>query len=142
MALQTGNLSAGERAVSALLGLACAFIAMRRGAPWLRTSAGIIGASLLTRSFGGHCAVKASLQGHASLRDGLSDQWRSLRTGRRTATDGLPGSPVHAAASRAVDEAVLESFPASDPPASRLPDEPPVNAAAKWEAARRRGRIR
>lgn len=142
MPQQTGNLSAGERAVSALLGLACSLIAMRRGAPWLRTVAGMAGASLLTRSFGGHCAVKASLQGHTSLREGLSDQWRSMRSGPRPATDGLPGSPVHAATSRAVDEAVLESFPASDPPASRLPDEPPVNAEAKWEAARRRGHIR
>jgi hypothetical protein len=55
----------------------------------------------------------------------------------RAATDGLPGSPVHAAKSRAIDESIDESFPASDPPASRLPDEPPINAEAKWEAARR-----
>jgi hypothetical protein len=142
MSLQTGNLSAGERAISAMLAVACSVIAMRRGAPWLRAAAGIAGASLLTRSLGGHCAVKAALQGHTSLRDGLTDQWRSMRTGRRPATDGLPGSPVHAATSRAVDEAVLESFPASDPPASRLPDEPPINAEAKWEAARKRGPIR
>jgi hypothetical protein len=38
--------------------------------------------------------------------------------------------------SEAVDHAVEETFPASDPPASRLADEPPVNAEAKWEAAR------
>jgi hypothetical protein len=36
---------------------------------------------------------------------------------------------------RAVDESVQQSFPASDPPASRLPDEPPVNADEKWAAA-------
>jgi hypothetical protein len=34
-----------------------------------------------------------------------------------------------------VDESVKESFPASDPPSSHLPDEPPVNADAKWAAA-------
>lgn len=36
-----------------------------------------------------------------------------------------------------VDEAVADTFPASDPPASHIPDEPPVNADAKWEAAKR-----
>ncbi len=38
-------------------------------------------------------------------------------------------------ASRTVDEAARESFPASDPPASTLPDKPPANADAKWAAA-------
>jgi hypothetical protein len=40
-----------------------------------------------------------------------------------------------APASKSVDESVKQSFPASDPPGSRLPDEPPVNAEAKWAAA-------
>jgi hypothetical protein len=34
-----------------------------------------------------------------------------------------------------VDEAAKESFPASDPPASGLPDQPPANADEKWAAA-------
>jgi hypothetical protein len=33
------------------------------------------------------------------------------------------------------DETLKASFPASDPPASRLPDKPPSNADAKWQAA-------
>jgi hypothetical protein len=37
--------------------------------------------------------------------------------------------------SQAVDEAVKESFPASDPPASGLPDKPPSNASEKWRQA-------
>ena len=37
--------------------------------------------------------------------------------------------------SKAVDESVKESFPASDPPAPALPDKPPVNADEKWAAA-------
>jgi hypothetical protein len=34
-----------------------------------------------------------------------------------------------------VDEAVKESFPASDAPATGLPDKPPANAGEKWAAA-------
>jgi hypothetical protein len=34
-----------------------------------------------------------------------------------------------------LDNAVEESFPASDPPAAHLGDEPPVNAGDKWKAA-------
>jgi hypothetical protein len=34
-----------------------------------------------------------------------------------------------------VDESVRESFPASDAPASGLPDKPPANADSKWAAA-------
>lgn len=37
--------------------------------------------------------------------------------------------------SRGVDESVRESFPASDPPASGMRDEPPANAEEKWAAA-------
>ena len=46
-----------------------------------------------------------------------------------------------------VDESVRESFPASDAPASGLPDKPPANAETKWAAADaakqpRKGRVR
>ena len=37
--------------------------------------------------------------------------------------------------SKGIDESIKQSFPASDPPASQLPDEPPANAEAKWAAA-------
>jgi hypothetical protein len=36
------------------------------------------------------------------------------------------------------DEASSESFPASDPPASRTPDVPPSNAGEKWAASNSR----
>lgn len=39
--------------------------------------------------------------------------------------------------SKAVDESLEETFPASDPPASHGIDEPPANADAKWKAAGR-----
>ena len=34
-----------------------------------------------------------------------------------------------------VEESVVGTFPASDPPSSHIPDNPPSNADAKWEAA-------
>jgi len=34
-----------------------------------------------------------------------------------------------------LDDAQKASFPASDPPASQIPDDVPVNAADKWKAA-------
>jgi hypothetical protein len=34
-----------------------------------------------------------------------------------------------------VEQSVVETFPASDPPSSHIPDNPPSNADAKWEAA-------
>jgi hypothetical protein len=42
---------------------------------------------------------------------------------------------TEAASAQAIDASLKETFPASDPPASRLPDEPPANADAKWKAA-------
>ena len=37
----------------------------------------------------------------------------------------------------AVDRSLKETFPASDPAASHLPDLPPSNAEDKWKAARK-----
>ena len=42
---------------------------------------------------------------------------------------------AHSTSTKVIDEALEETFPASDPPASHLPDEPPSNAAEKWAAA-------
>jgi hypothetical protein len=45
--------------------------------------------------------------------------------------------PRSAGSDGALDAALQETFPASDPPASHIPDEPPSNAQDKWEAATR-----
>jgi hypothetical protein len=141
MAQQTGNLSTTERIFSGAIGSALTVLALQRGNPLVRMLAGFAGSAMLTRAAAGHCAAKSALQGHSSLTEGIKDQWCHLTGGASRLRDGLPGSPVHTRKSDAVDQSVEESFPASDPPASHIPDEPPVNADAKWAAARAAGRV-
>jgi hypothetical protein len=127
---QTGDLTARERAVSAILGTALSLWALRRGNVALRSIAGITGTALLARGIAGHCGIKAALAGEVSLWDGLREQWRRL-------TLQLPTIyPVNTQMQDAVDTSSRDSFPASDAPASRFPDEPPANAEAKWQAWR------
>jgi hypothetical protein len=105
------NLSNGERAASAGFAAGLSWLALRSSSPLLRLIAGGLASGLAWRAATGHCAAKAALQARKH----------------------------HRATSERVDESGLESFPASDPPASRLPDEPPSNADAKWAAARAAG---
>jgi hypothetical protein len=135
MTQKTGNLSDAERIISALLGVGLSVLALRRGSVLSRVAAGVAGTALLARAGAGHCAVKAVMSGETSLREGLSDQWQRLTGNAAELRDPHTGSGNDTARSRAVDQSVEDSFPASDPPASRLPDEPPVNAEAKWAAA-------
>jgi hypothetical protein len=132
MTQQVGNLSPTERTVSTILGTALALLAVRRGSPLIRASAGAASAALLARAYAGHCGMKAALTGQTTLSGGIADQWHRMSGTGAVASDALS----KAAQSNAVDESADQSFPASDPPASHLPDEPPVNAEAKWQAAR------
>ena len=74
------------------------------------------------------------------------DAEKQLRAGQHTMEPrtieprAVEPLPVEARApdsitSKAVDNSLKGTFPASDPPASRRPDEPPSNADAKWKAA-------
>jgi hypothetical protein len=54
------------------------------------------------------------------------DAERQLRSATRT---------TQAATSKAVDDSLKDTFPASDPPSSHMPDKPPANADAKFKAA-------
>jgi len=134
-----GNLSSAERATSAAVGAGLTLIAFSRAPAFLRALSGVLAGGFFARAAAGHCAVKSALAGHTTLSQGVRDQVRSVADGARARADGLPGSPRHAGNSQAVDQSGDDSFPASDPPASRLPDEPPANAEAKWAAARRAG---
>ena len=122
-----GNLSQTERTVSALIGLSFSILALRGGGPAMRALNGATGAALLARAVAGHCGVKAALTGQATLAEGLTAQWRRMRGDAGSQdTRRAPDAAGAAATEDAVDRAANDSFPASDPPASRLPDEPPV----------------
>ena len=140
MITPSGNLSDTERTTSAVIGLGFTVVALTRGSALLRALSGVLAAGLFARAAAGHCAVKSALAGHTTLAGGISDQLSAM-TGGASARHGLPGSQRHQQKSAAVDQSVDDSFPASDPPASRLPDEPPVNADAKWAAARAAGKV-
>ena len=140
MATYHGNLSPTERTTSTLVGLGLSLVAVSRAPAWMRALSAVTAAGLFARSAAGHCGLKSTFAGETTLAEGLRDQWNSMTRTGRAAADGLPGSPRHQARSQSVDQSVEDSFPASDPPASRLPDEPPVNAQAKWDAARAAGK--
>src|SRR5579859_5288963 len=123
----TRNLSQTERMVSALIGLSFSILALRGGGPVMRALNGAVGAGLLARAAAGHCGVKAALTGRTTLAQGLSTQWRQMRgDAGRQETRPSPQAARAAAREDAIDRAGNDSFPASDPPASRLPDEPPL----------------
>ena len=138
---QSGNLSPSERSISALAGAAGLLAAARAPLVW-RGLLGLAGLGLIARAAAGHCAVKSVLRGDATLGESVAAQWSRMRPDTARPSGALPGSPQYERKSRAIDQAVEESFPASDPPASRLPDEPPANADAKWRAAAAAGGLR
>jgi hypothetical protein len=112
---QPQNLSAAERGASGAFAALLSVIALRRTHPLVRTLSAVVGLGLLVRAVTGYCGIKAAVGGERS-------ETAAVRTS-------------------AVDESIEASFPASDPPASRLADEPPSNADDKWEAVRAAGKL-
>jgi hypothetical protein len=79
---------------------------------------------------------------HRSVRELAYQLWKARGCPDGTAEQDwqdaeqqLAAPKTQAAPSEAVDASSKDSFPASDPPATHGPDEPPANAAAKWKAA-------
>jgi Protein of unknown function (DUF2934) len=45
------------------------------------------------------------------------------------------GGHANSTPATVIDNTLKDTFPASDPPSSQLPDSPPSNAAEKWRSA-------
>jgi ferritin-like metal-binding protein YciE len=89
MSQLNGNLGATERWISALLGAGFTLAAIGgSGGPLRRLAAAAVGASLLTRSATGYCAVKGTIMGDTSLANGLKEQWNRVRTQTGARTEG------------------------------------------------------
>lgn len=76
---QPGNLAGPERWLSVAAGLGLTLAAARRGGILRRLLLSTAGASLLSRGATGYCAMKSSLQGQTTLRNGLQEQWQRTR---------------------------------------------------------------
>jgi hypothetical protein len=70
---------------------------------------------------------------HGSEKEDWLEAERQLSSAKQAGGDG-EGRDA------ALDASLKETFPASDPAASRLPDVPPSNAAEKWKAAGKKPR--
>jgi ferritin-like metal-binding protein YciE len=88
MSQLNGNLGTTERWISALLGAGFTLAAIGSSGALRRLAAAAVGASLLTRSATGYCAVKATMTGDASLANGLKEQWNRVKTQTGTTTRG------------------------------------------------------
>lgn len=60
--------------------------------------------------------------------------WLEAERLYRTEQSAKPATKAHES-SIAIDNSLRDSFPASDPPATSLPDEPAANLEEKWRAA-------
>jgi ferritin-like metal-binding protein YciE len=84
LARRPGNLGTTERWMSAVAGFGLLMTAAR-GGTLARVARAGVGLSLLARASTGYCAVKSTLQGETTLRDGFKQQWQRLTESTATA---------------------------------------------------------
>lgn len=77
-----GNLGTAERWLSAAAGVGL-LLAATRGSSFGRLARGGLAAALLTRASTGYCAIKGTVQGDTTLRDGFRQQWQRLTESAR-----------------------------------------------------------
>jgi ferritin-like metal-binding protein YciE len=77
--LEPGNVGTSERWLSAAAGVSLTLQALRGRGLVSRLLLASAGLSLLARSATGYCAVKSTLTGRTSLRQGMKEQFRRLR---------------------------------------------------------------
>lgn len=77
--LQPGNVGTSERWLSAAAGLSLTLSALRGRGLMSRLLLASTGLSLLARSATGYCAVKSTLAGETSLKQGMQEQVKRLR---------------------------------------------------------------
>jgi hypothetical protein len=99
-----GNLSRNERLMSLGAGAVLTALATR-GGPMGKVIYGLGALGFLGRAFAGHCAMKASLKGESSLREGFAQQWQHTKSRmRREVSDTNRVSDPIAASEKAVRE--------------------------------------
>jgi ferritin-like metal-binding protein YciE len=82
MTPRSGNIGRTEQLMSIAAGIGLMLTAvLRRGTPVGRLAATTAALSLLARGATGYCAVRGSLAGQSSLRDGFREQWNRMRAG-------------------------------------------------------------
>jgi ferritin-like metal-binding protein YciE len=85
---QSGNVSTSERWLSAAAGLGLTLRALKGHGFVRRVVLASAGLSLLARSATGYCAVKSTLAGDTSLKQGMQEQMRRVRRTIGTEADG------------------------------------------------------
>jgi hypothetical protein len=104
MTSANGNLGRNERLMSLGAGALLTALATR-GGPVGKVVYGVGALAFFGRAMAGHCAMKASIKGESSLREGFGQQWQHMKSRmRREGSDPNRASDSIAASEKAVRE--------------------------------------